>query len=246
MLKVNITYLKKRKSILEVSLQLKDILVYLSKVDSLFSSPVLKGNQGQEFNLDLSSSRKLLVKTITESIISVSRDDILRYEKESEIDSSYSRDFGFSFMIKYQKREKTVTFTIKLGSSISNGLGILSSNGIQLDYVINRKMLIALVKSDDIEYGIIKTSDIQYLKKCRKYKYPLGVSTFLSNQLTFSLPLGLSHFEYLVTKNGVIVNLCLDNTSDYLSIAEKEFDYLLDAMEEIGKSDSTYLKSKLP
>lgn len=235
-MKVSALLYEGQENIKVVSEQLHHLLLLISKADPFFSCPVLISELKQDFIIDLSVEKEQALREIAEAVLVISKDDIAKHDKIQDPTIEYSRPFGFSLLVQFQNDQREITFTVKLGSSGSNGLGILSNNGMTLDFNFSFSLLIQIIKSPLVEYALIKITNISYLKKARNYIYPLGLATYFSNKNTFEFPKQLDGIDYERTEYGLLTVLKSDD--------QKE-EELLKIMNEIATRLPGYSKRKL-
>jgi len=242
MFKIGIVFKTGKQTISEVSNTIYCILQGLSNVDPFFKHPLLRQEKFEDVKIDLSAGKNVVLKTLASTIIDFSKGDILKYEKESNPTDNYSRDFGFSILIQYKDQGREISFTGKLGSNSVNGLGQLSNNGYIISLEFGQKILRALIDSCDVQTGVLKLSDLDFLKASKPFKYSLGWITFFSNDYKLQIPDDLEGIEYEHTDKGKYLILTREDFTTNKETYEAHKQKLLNLMEEIKRRVPEYSK----
>ena len=238
--KISANFFNEKKSILQISGDIYEILIGLSKIQSLFEYPILKGNNVEELIIDLNLPSKIIKKEIANQIAIISKEDVLKHEKVEIENLHFSRNFGFSFMIQYVNSKGEITFTGKLGSSFSNGLGVLSNNGEKLSLSTNINIIKSLISNSNVSFATVKISEITYLKEAKNFIYPLGIVSFFSTNIPFNIPQNISELYYKFEKNGILISPFLDTSLEFLTVTFFEINLLINCMKKISEIEPTY------
>lgn len=231
-----------KESILESSHSLYKLLEGLLLMDDFYSNPTFRKEGFKDVSLDLIIPESEAIDVIKNIILKFSIPDIKKYEKIVDVDSTFSSDFGYSILISYNlKTDREVSFTAKLGSSSVNGFGLLSNNGFVVDYKVSNNWITSLVRTNLVNYGIVKISDVKFLKQVKKYKYPLGLITYFSNDFEIPIPDDLKGIEYEFTDNGKYLSVVSRNNyrEEDIEIYKKK---LLNVMAQISQRVPEYVK----
>lgn len=237
-----LTLNSKKETILESSKSLLKLLRGLSSIGDFFASPILRKEGFSDIKLDLSLSDIEQIDIIKHSILKFSEPDIKKYEKSDDVDFSYSRDFGFSLVIQFEQESRKLSFTCKIGSSSVNAIGLLSNNNFDVDLLMGDEILRNLISTGLVKQGVIKLSDLKFLKACRSYKYPLGYVTYFSNDYEIPVPDDLEGIEYEHTDNGKYLILSREDITSNPEKLEAGKQKLLDTMAEIKRRVPEYGK----
>lgn len=242
MLFVSVVLNTGKQTISEVSSIFYELLNGLSKVSPHFDSPLLRKEKFEDLRIDLIEDKKNVVIKLKNAILEFSKDDILKNEGELNPGFNYSRDFGFSILVQYRNQNQEISFTGKLGSNSVNALGQLSNNGFEVDGQFANGILKGLISTSLVRHGVIKTSDVKFLKACRPYKYPLGLITYFSNESEWKIPDDLEGIEYEHTDKGKYLISTKEEFTNDPEKYEAHKRKLLDVMEEIKRRVPEYGK----
>jgi hypothetical protein len=242
MLKVNVVLNTGKQTIRESSHCLYRLLKGLSKVNSFFHCPLLRHEGFEDVLIDFNLDQEEITSSIEKTILEFLKSDILRNDGEPNPDFDYSRDFGFSVLVQYKNQNQEISFTGKLGSSSVNALGQLSNNGFAVDIQIGNEIFRGLIDTGLVKHGVIKLSDVKFLKACRPYKYPLGVITYFSNESEWQIPNDLEGIKYEHTDNGKYLILPREDFATDPEKYEVDKQKLLELMEEIKRRVPEYGK----
>ncbi|MFQ3575696.1 MAG: hypothetical protein SNJ77_04600 [Cytophagales bacterium] len=237
---INANWPAGKKSIIEVSYDLWDLLKALSQIDDSFLVPTLsKENQKDvSFRTD-ELSKEEAVKIISSTILNFSEYDIAKYEKEQNPTIEYSRDFGFSFVLTYGQ---VMSFNIIIGCSSANGLSVLSYNSNNNSFEWYYSVLKAIITGSNATRGAIGIRDLPFQKACRNLAAPLGWITYFSNSFKPEIPNNLEGIEYEFTDKGKYLILTREDFTTDKETYEAHKQKLLNVMEEIKRRVPEYGK----
>lgn len=244
MLKINSSFGTGKQTITEVSFMLFRIMKGLANVDSFFSSPVLRKENFDDVEIDLSSEENKIVSHIADTILNFFKKDILKNEKVEVSSTDYSRDFGFRPLIQYRIKNSEISFTCNLGSNSVNSLGQLSNNGFVLSKELGENIIRQLVSDPalKVQRGALKLSEINFLRASKPYKYSLGLLTYFSDESEWQIPDDLEGIEYEHTDEGKYLILSREDITSDPEKLESGKQKLLSTMEEIKRRVPEYGK----
>lgn len=226
-------------SIKESSIKLLKILRSLSKVDQIFFKPNLSKGTHDSITVDLENVSDVnAIDLISQTILTFSKSDILKYEKAENVTIDYSRDFGFSFVLTY---ENAIAFNVVVGSSNAGGIATLSIKRY-FDFNEYFNVLKALVNEADALRGAVSISELSFNRICRSFKAPLGWITYFSNNCDVSIPNNLDDVEYQYTDKGKYLILTRSDITTDPESYELSKTRLLNIMTEIKQKVPSYGK----
>lgn len=228
-------------TIKECAFKLKNILTSLSESNELFSNVALSKEDSSEVKIDIeNTASRDVIDILSNTILDFSKADILKNEKESNPTLEYSRDFGFSFVIKYYKDDKIlISFNVIIGSSNSGGI---SSLNISCDFDFDWFFSVLKALAVEAFVGSIGIRDLPFNKACKQYKIPLGWITYFSKDCEVPIPDDLEGVEYENTDKGKYLILTRDNITKDAETFQFNKNKLLDVMEEIKRRVPEYSK----
>lgn len=237
---VNANWAAGKKSIIEASYDLWDLLKSFSQLGELFLLPTFsKENQKDvSFRADLLSKEEA-VKIISSAILNFSKYDIAKYEKEQNPTIEYSRDFGFSFVLSYGQ---TMSFNIITGCSTANGLSLLSYNINNSSFEYYYGILRTIVTGSNAIRGAVGIRDLPFQKTCKNIIAPLGWITYFSKSFKPEIPDDLEGIEYEHTDKGKYLILTREDFTTNKETYEAHKQKLLKLMEEIKRRVPEYSK----
>ena len=237
-------WFSQRQSIKEISYELWETLVGLSKVDELFKNPVLSEEGHQDVFIDLKLNNEDGIKLIAHTIIEFSRKDILANEGVQSPTIEFSRDFGFMFVLSYNSKEKNeVSFIPRMGSSQANGIGTVTiSRQLTKDFNWYYSVLRALIDNSSAKFGSVSLKEVAFNEICNTYNYPLGWITFFSNDYKIKIPDDLKGVEYEKAKNGTYLISTREDFTTSKETYEAHKQKLLEIMGEIKRRVPEYSK----
>lgn len=236
---INANWATGKKSIIEASYDLWDLLKAFSQLDESFLLPTFsKENQKDvSFRADLLSKEEA-VKIISSAILNFSKYDIAKYEKEQNPTIEYSRDFGFSFVLSYGQ---AMSFNIITGCSTANGLSLLSYNS-NSSFEYYYSILRAIVTGSNAIRGAVGIRDLPFQKSCKNIVAPLGWITYFSRDFKPEIPNDLEGIEYEFIDKGKYMILTREDFTTDKETYEAHKQKLLNVMEEIKRRVPKYSK----
>jgi hypothetical protein len=243
MFNIGVNWKPSKKSINDSLLEFWDVLDTLSKTDSLFLEPIFsKENQRDvQFNIrELSKEEAVSLMSLT--VLNFSKYDIRKYEKEQSPTISYSRDFGFSFVLSYKKDGVEISFVPRLGAADACGMNILSYRGNEMTFLWCHDVLQALVLGSKAIKGSVGVRDLPFQKACKDIIAPLGWISYFSNDFKPEIPNDLEGIEYEFTDKGKYLILTREDFTTDKEIYEAHKQKLLNIMEEIKRRVPEYSK----
>jgi len=214
----------------------------LSKINSSFFEPILSKESHRDVPILVNKlSKDEVVKLIANSILNFSKKDIRKYEKELNPTIDYSRDFGFSFVLRYLKEEmkRLISFNVVIGCSNYGGMSSLNVNLDDNNFTWYFNLLQAL--SSVSLTGVVDIRDLSYNEMCKQYTKPLGWITYFSNEYELEIPDDLEGFEYEYTDKGKYLIATREDFTQSKEFYDKQKEKLLRTMEYLGKTVPGYL-----
>lgn len=156
-------------------------------------------------------------------------------------DVIHSRPFGFTFALILKNQNSELCLTFKLGSDDRNTIGQISNKSKSNEsYDWYSTILKSFVNNLDVDFGVVRPNDIEYLDICYDYyQYSLGWITYFSNDYKIDVPDTLSGIEYEAVGNGKYLISTKNNFADNFEENRKK---LLSLMKEIAEQVPEYSK----
>jgi len=172
----------KRKSILLISESLIYLLRALAKEDNRFDIPIFISELGKHVDLNLKNEN--IVNQLSKSILISKELDIKKNEGVSDVDASFSRDFGFSLSFGFKNQD--ISLSTRIGSSQAEGLSFNFSKDFEATKEWYLRLVKCVVKNTDAFYGGMHLKVYEYTKHISHISYPIGLITYFSNSFYIS------------------------------------------------------------
>jgi hypothetical protein len=223
------------KSIIEISNTLISVLTDLGKIDDVFLSFRFSKEKFDDVDININTlGFKEAKNKLAELILTSNLSDIKKYDEEINPTINFSRQFGFSHLLKFSSKGKELF-------SITGNLGTNSYPNFRLEYFYSDKefsfkwyeaVLKCITKNLSPIYSAVTIRLNNFVEATNKLgvAHPLGWITFFSfNYLRIPKDLDL---EYEYTESGVYLFLTrdditinkecfLDNSMKLLALMEK-------------------------
>ncbi|MGB3464739.1 MAG: hypothetical protein WBA74_05705 [Cyclobacteriaceae bacterium] len=238
LINIQVGWSHRRLSVLESSEQIFKLLKSLYEVEKRFENPTLSKLKYDDVVISLKNTSEVeIISNISQTILNFSKDDIQKYEDENRLSVEYSRDIGFSFVLRYND---LATFNIIIGSSIAGGIATTKLSIANMSWYF--KLLKGVIEVSSVIEGAIELQDMTFSKSLRVYRAPLGLITYFSNDYEIPIPDDLEGIEYEYTDKGKYLILTQENIAKDEAKLEEAKQKLLKTMQAIADRVPEYKK----
>ncbi|MGL1933180.1 MAG: hypothetical protein OCC45_15705 [Desulfotalea sp.] len=240
MLDISVRISEGKQNVLEVSKTLYLLLMELSKVDSLFRSPIMGKEYFKDVNLDLKAESEEVVAKIAKTLLKYNRKKLLKYGDESTPSIHSSSRLGFIILVCYRYKNKELSFSFVLGQGTHNGFILFSIAGFRFTYDLGVKILKAIVDMGMSPMGVVRITELDFLERAKFYQFPLGLVSYFNNDYEIPIPDDLGGVEYEYTANGKYLFATRDNNASDEKILTVYKPKILAIMEELKQKSPEY------
>ncbi len=231
---------KELSSIHEIAYRLGHSFKMFSEFDERFKIICIHlPKENIKVNLSVTNS----IDDLADAILKYNLKDIRKHDKLIKPTVDYKRDFGFSLGFNFENRngDNILSMHINIGGISSFINYTLSELTIKQIEKFNSQwycvFIKSLIKFLPIQYAVVRPGDMMFLSRVlQKYKYPIGLLTYFSNDLQDFIPRVTELIKYEEVDNGVITYISKEVFEN-----EEGFNFLSDIMNGIGKSNPKYL-----
>ncbi|MEO1097108.1 MAG: hypothetical protein AAFX57_05065 [Bacteroidota bacterium] len=158
-----------------------EILLALSEHDSLFSTVQFVNDNNERTKIDIFDSQNSTA--LSELILSNSKTDIRKHEKDENPNIEYKRDFGFSILLIFQRDGRDFcSWMSHFGSKGHNGISLNSfKSDFQDSFPWFKELFEILVSSSKPDFGEVFSNNQRISECTRGLIYRISIMNYFSD-----------------------------------------------------------------
>lgn len=230
LIKTIISRQSETKSVLDVSRSVFELLVDLSKIDSLFSKFEVTSFGDKSCSYEVhpemqKSDIEKIASTFAQDIIDFARDEIAQLDNETNPTLDFQRPIGFNHFLQFGEEEFPLTGNFGLGSSLASNFNFkyVAMNSYKyFTFEWYENVIKCMVNHFDPVYSSLLFSPMQFYDETKEMNLPeaLGWISYFKDDAEITLPDTLPDMQIEKYINGKIALFSRDE--DYYHRLSKE------------------------
>jgi hypothetical protein len=201
---------QKESTIQEIAFKLIDLYNDMAFIDEIFNNANIYVSNNRKRFINFSSiDKNVILKMLSESILSYNLKDIQRFDNVTKPSLNYRRDYGFRCVIEFGDEKQRIHLSHVMGSNNYVSISSIADINFQLnfdrDFYWYYNVLKTYINKLNVLSGVVRIATSAFINATSKFSFPLGWITYISNENEIKIPNSLEGFEYEFTDRGTFI-----------------------------------------